>query len=214
MGSNRIDVIPVGYAKSTISEDGVFFGGDPTKRVPIVFMVYLIRTGERNILVDAGCVTMPGWDMKNYIGPIGALENIGFSTSDITDVIITHAHHDHIECVSEFKNADIYIQKDEYNDGKKYFADGMKLHLFDEECEVCKGVKAVKIAGHSVGSCVVEISDGVSEKTTVIAGDEIYGRICLEQNIRTGSSVSPENSEKFLAKYNNDRYEILLCHQR
>ena len=155
----KLEIIPIEYGKSVLPESMIFQGGAADKFRPIVFMIYLIKTENRFILVDAGCETMPGFDMRDFIGPVKALEKLNIKPEDITDVIITHAHHDHIECVSRFKNAVIYIQSDEYESGKGYFADGMDIKLFNDEVQICSDVKAIKIGGHSKGSCVVEITD-------------------------------------------------------
>ena len=207
-----IDIIPIDYGKSVLPESWIFQNGAENKFRPIVFRVYLIRTENRLILVDAGCETMPGFDMKDFIGTVKALRNIGVKPEEITDLIITHAHHDHIECVKYFKNAVIYIQKDEYKAGKGYFIGEPDIRTFDEEMQICDGVKAVKIGGHSKGSSIVEIIDG--EKRYIIAGDECYIRECLTKQIPTNTSYSPEKSREFIEKYGNGGYTVLLCHDR
>ena len=205
-----IEIIPVDYAKSVLSESSVYENGCEEKNIPIIFRIYLIKTKNRLILVDAGCVTMPGFDMKDFIGPLKALQDIGVSPKEITDLIITHAHHDHIECAKCFKNAVTYIQKDEYEAGKGYLAENSNICTFDDEIQVCKGVKAVKIGGHSKGSSIVEIVDG--EKTYIIAGDECYNRGCLTNQIPTGASYNREKSRAFIQKYGKNEYTVLLCH--
>lgn len=90
MSAENIEIIPVDYAKSVLPESWVFLNGDKDVKVPILFRVYLLKTENRLILVDAGCETMSGFDMKDFIGPIKALENIGISPEEITDVILTH----------------------------------------------------------------------------------------------------------------------------
>ena len=210
MSTKKIDIIPVDYAKSTLPESWVFVGGDKDVKVPIIFRIYLLKAENRLILVDAGCVTMPGFDMVDFIGPIKALQNIGISPEEITDVILTHHHHDHIECVKDYKNAVIYIQKDEYEKGKHYIGAEQTVITFDDEIQVCDGVKAIKIGGHSVGSSIVEI-DG-EDKPTVIAGDECYSRQCIERKIPTGMSPDPEKSKAFIEKYSTGEYNVLLCH--
>ena len=126
------EIIPIEYGKSVLPESMIFQNGAENKFRPIVFMIYLIKAENRLILADAGCVPMPGFDMHNFIGPIKALEKLNIAPSDITDVIITHAHHDHIECVKYFENARIYIQCDEYESGKNYFAASADVRLFDD----------------------------------------------------------------------------------
>ena len=208
----KLEIIPIEYGKSVLSESMIFQGGAEDKFRPIVFMVYLIKTENKQILVDAGCETMPGFDMRDFIGPVKALEKMNIKPEDITDVIITHAHHDHIECVSRFKNAVIYIQRDEYESGKGYFAEGVNTKLFDDEMQICSGVKAVKIGGHSKGSSIVEITDNDNEY--VMAGDECYLRECLDKKIPTGTSYCQEKSREFIEKYSGAGYKVLLCHDK
>lgn len=205
-----IEIIPVEYGKSTLKESMVFYDGSDNKEIPIVFLVYLIKTETRTILVDAGCETMPGFKMKDFIGTVNALKKIGVDTHEITDLIITHAHHDHIECVKYFANAVIYIEKDEYESGRKYIPNGFKIEIFEESCSVCGDIDVLKIGGHSKGSCVVEIKK--DNKTYVIVGDECYSRLCISEKRYTGSSFNEDASKEFVFKYSDEKYEILLSH--
>lgn len=210
--TKKLEIIPIEYGKSVLPESMVFKGGAEDKTYPIVFMIYLIKVQDRLILIDAGCETMPGFDMREFIGPIKALGKYGITPNDITDVVITHAHHDHIECVSKFKNAVIYIQRDEYESGKNYFDEGMNIKLFNDEMQICSTVKAVKIGGHSKGSCVVEITDN-GEKY-LIAGDECYLRQCIDKRMPTGTSYCYSKSCEFIEKYCGGEYTVLLCHDK
>lgn len=205
-----VKIIPIEYGKSVLPESMVFADGDAEKSCPIVFKIFLMQTAGRMILADAGCETMPGFVMTDFIGSVKALEEKGVKAEEITDVILTHAHHDHIECVKYFEKANIYLQKEEYEAAKPYLNEDMKLVLFDERLELAPGVSVVKIGGHSKGSSVVEIA--VDGKTTVIAGDECYLRDCLTQMRPTGASYCPEKSRQFLQKYTKGTYCVLLCH--
>lgn len=209
---NRIEIIPVEYGKSVFGEDMIFLGGDSEKKLPIVFMVYLLKVDSRLILVDAGCETMSGFDMQDFSGPIKALGAIGVSPEDITDVIVTHSHHDHIECVKYYTNADIYIQRDEYELGKGYFLKKNRVRLFDDTVQIVPGVTVVKIAGHSCGSCIVELDDG--GKKCIIAGDELYSRRSVTDGVPPGAPLHPENTKKFMEKYCTGDYTVLLCHDK
>ena len=208
---NKMKIISVEYGKSVLPENMIFINGDENKSREIVFKVYLIKTDEKLILVDAGCETMPGFVMRDFIGTVQALENINITPNEITDVVITHSHHDHIECVKYFKNAVIHIQRDEYESGKGYISDDFKVNIFENEFSVFENVKIVKIGGHSKGSCIVEIaSDG---ETYIISGDECYLRECLLKKIPTGSSFNQKASREFVEKYSDSRYTVLLCHE-
>ncbi len=204
------EIIPVNYGKTSLPENMIFYGGDENKIQPIILRVYLIKTEDKLILVDAGCVTMPGFDVKDFFGPIEALKKINISPLQITHVIITHSHHDHIQCVSSFENAKVYIQKDEYENGKNYFNGNNEVILFEDELYVTKNVKIINSGGHSVGSSVVEITE--NGKTSVIVGDECYKRECLKKQIPTGVYYSREKSIRFIEKYGNGNFNVLLCH--
>ena len=88
----------------------------------------------------------------------------------------------------------------------------MNIKLFDDEIQICSDVKAVKIGGHSKGSCVVEITG--NGKKYIISGDECYLHECLDKRIPTGSSYCPEKSREFIEKYGNGEYTVLLCHEK
>ena len=206
------EIIPVEYGRSVLAESMIFQGGAEDIFRPIVFMIYLLKVQDRLILADAGCETMPGFDMHDFIGPVKALEKMNIKPEDITDVIITHSHHDHVECVSRFKNAVIYIQRDEYESGRRYFSEGMNIKLFDDEIQICPDVKAIKIGGHSKGSCIVEIAE--NREKYIIAGDECYMRECLDKRIPTGSSYCPKKSREFIEKYSGSEYTVMLCHDK
>ena len=198
------------YAESVLDEDLIFADGMPKKPQPIAFAVYLLQAEGRNILVDAGCDTMPGFVMQDFRSPAEILSELGVSADAVTDVIITHAHHDHIEAVPHFRNAVLYITGEEYADGKKYIPAQMEVHIVPDVYEILPGVRIVKIGGHAAGSAVVEIEDG--ETVHVLAGDECYVNDCILQRRPTGASYSPDKSRAFIEKYSNAKYHVYTCH--
>lgn len=198
------------FGDTTLPERMIVSGGSD-RRVPIIFSVFLIQTEEKNILVDAGCETMPGFTMRNFRTPMAVLEEMGIKPPEITDVILTHAHHDHIECVRYFPQANIHIQQEALEEGKAYFSENPHIHPFDSEKQVAEGVRVIHIGGHARGSCAVECeTDG---KTTVLCGDECYSFFNLEHRIPTASTVSKEKSRAFVEKYTRLPYVCLLCHE-
>ena len=203
-------LMAVRYARSTLEESNVLAGGDPEKKLPISFVMYDITVDGRHILVDPGCDTMPGFAMEDYVLPLDALKQVGITPDMVSDVIITHAHHDHIDCVRNFPNSVIHIQQEEALAGKKYLENNRRVEPFEESVTVAGCVRVRKIGGHSVGSCVVELDrEGL---TWVIAGDECYSYDCLNRQIPTGSSCCPEKSKQFIEQYAREPYRVLLCH--
>ena len=55
MKAENIKIIPLDYAKSVLAESLIFENGDKNKTRPIIFRVYLLKTENRLILVEAGC---------------------------------------------------------------------------------------------------------------------------------------------------------------
>ena len=202
-------IVPLIYAESVLGEDKVFAGDSREVKLPISFTIYLLETKERRILVDAGCETMPGFDMRNFISPVEALRRIGLDAGDITDVIITHSHHDHMEALHRFPNAVVHIQQDELEKGRKFVPQAMNVQPFEREALVDDSVRVVRIGGHSIGSCVAEFT--LNGERCVICGDEVYSSECFRRGIPTGASCNPAQSQAFLKEYTSG-WRHFLCH--
>lgn len=200
------------YGYSTMRESWVFEGGSNEKRIPIMFAFYLLETENKKILVDAGCDTMSeNFPMTDFIGPVAALQKQGTQPEEITDILLTHAHHDHAHGICHFPNATVHVEERELEKAGKYFSESTKVHVFRDEYSM-DGITVRRIGGHSAGSCVAEFTlDG---KNCVICGDECYSMYNIVHKIPTAKSVCPEASQAFIDKYANGDYVCLLCHDK
>ena len=180
------------------------------RKVPISLIVYLIVTPTRRILVDAGCDTMPGFPLHLHTSPAEAVRMAGFAPEEITDVILTHAHHDHVEAVRHFINATVYIAASEREKAAKHLSAVRAVQTFDEAFSPVEGVTVTVSGGHSVGSAIVTVTHGGKEYAMV--GDECYLRECLTDCRPTGISCNPQKSHAFVEKYSNPCYTVLLAH--
>ncbi len=208
--NNILSVYCLKYAESVLPENMVFCGGNKEKKLPISFVVYLIKHGDRNILIDAGCDTMPGFKMRRFYSPAFVLRSVGVSSDEITDVIITHSHHDHIEGLKHFKNATVHISKAEYDGGKKFIPEGFSVNVFENECEIAENIKILEIGGHSKGSSIVELN--VRDAVHIFAGDECYTDSNIRKRLCTGSFYNQENSIEFVEKYSDAEFKVHTCH--
>ena len=138
------------------------------------------------------------------------LEKYGLKAPDITDVVITHAHHDHIAAIQPYKNAVIHIQEIEYQYGKKYIPTTFKVHTFDNEFHITDDIVIRKIGGHGKGSSIVICH--ANDKNYILCGDECYVKACFEKQIPTGASYRPEISERFIKEYSGANNVPLLFH--
>lgn len=88
------------------------------KAIDLAINIMLIKVQEKTILIDAGMGNHfgenQGWLSNN-------IENAGISRDSITDILITHAHRDHIgglitnEGTIVYPNAKYHIAKEEYD---------------------------------------------------------------------------------------------------
>jgi glyoxylase-like metal-dependent hydrolase (beta-lactamase superfamily II) len=92
-------------------------GGPQDEKVDVDFVVWLIRGGGHNILFDSGFHRerwFKQWKITDYLRPDEAVKLAGVKAEEVTDVVISHAHWDHMGGIDLFPKATVWIQKDEY----------------------------------------------------------------------------------------------------
>ena len=106
----RYATIP-GFAVS-----GLVAGADRSRKLDIAMLVWLVRGGGRNILVDCGFYRdqfFKQWHVTDFVKPSEAVARAGVQPGDISDVIVTHLHWDHADGMDLFPKARIWLQKEE-----------------------------------------------------------------------------------------------------
>ena len=92
-------------------------GADTSRRLDVAAMVWLIRRPDgRVVLMDAGFYRdkfMQRWKPADYLTPAQAVRVAGVNPEDVTDIIISHVHWDHMDGADLFPNARIWIQREE-----------------------------------------------------------------------------------------------------
>ncbi len=88
--------------------------------VDLPFSFVLARNDERTILIDTGFMregngeTMAStFGIAQWISPVDQLARLGVRPEDVTDIVLTHAHYDHMGSIEQFPRAHLYIQKSE-----------------------------------------------------------------------------------------------------
>jgi glyoxylase-like metal-dependent hydrolase (beta-lactamase superfamily II) len=160
-----------GLLKGATGEQLAKYLPDGTFSMPT--QVFLVRTSEHNILIDAG------YGRKLFDN----LKTLALDPNSIDIILLTHMHGDHIgglirEGKAAFPKAEIYVSRTEHDywnstgdrgaSAKKIFeVYRQKLHLFepaeiDDAPEIIKGVRAVSAPGHTPGHTAFLVqSDGV-----------------------------------------------------
>jgi glyoxylase-like metal-dependent hydrolase (beta-lactamase superfamily II) len=90
-------------------------GANPKDSIRLCNMFWFLKGDNgRNILVDVGFIDTTKAGIKNYVNPDLVLQRINVHPSDITDVIITHPHNDHIGGINLFPKAKVWMQEDDF----------------------------------------------------------------------------------------------------
>jgi len=205
-----MNLIAFKYGETEINEKMAFQNGDKNVKIPIGLLFFLIETENRKILVDVGCDSMPGYDVSNFKKPVELLEEYGVHRDEITDVLITHAHNDHIGCLHYYTHANVYLQEDEFKVAGARIKETQNVCTFKDSIDICDKIVMRHIGGHSIGSSIVLIED--SKKEYVLCGDECYLKRNFLEHKPTGSSYCLERSISFVDTYSSDIYEKILFH--
>ena len=92
-------------------------GGPKDQKIDVAMVVWLIRGGGHTILFDSGYhrdTFLRDFAMKDYLRPDQAVQTAGVQPNAVTDIVISHAHWDHLGGIDLFPKAIVWIQKEEY----------------------------------------------------------------------------------------------------
>ena len=192
-------------------------GADPSRKLDIAMMVWLVRGNGRNILVDSGFYHerfFKDWQVKDFIKPSDALARIGVKPEEVTDVIITHMHWDHADGMDLFPKARIWVQKDElqYYAGEawqskdthggidpedvltlvKLNTDGRVGLVNGDAQEILPGVTCYIGGKHTYQSQYVGVQ--TSAGTVVLASDNMYLYENLEKHVPIAATLDGDSN--------------------
>ena len=181
-------------------------------------MIWLIKgSNGKNILVDAGFLKdIPDavdFGVVKYMRPDSTLLKLGLKPGDITDIIFSHPHWDHIDGISLFPNAHIWIQKEDFNGfvgtawQKGQSSGGFnprdvralidlnmagKVTLVDgDDKELIPGIRVYTGSRHTFNSQYVLVQTGTNK--IILASDNIWIYYILDHMVppATGGTLDP-----------------------
>ena len=192
---------------------------NPKDSVNIDFSIWLIKGEDgRNILVDAGfrgdVEGAIDFKLNFYNRPDSVLMKMGLQGSDITDIIISHPHWDHIDGLPLFPNAKVWMQKEDYT----YFAVGAwqkdgnhggfdprdvriftdlnlagRLNLVDgDNKEIFPGITVFTGSKHTFNSQYVRVDTG--KKKIILASDNIWIYYSLDHMVGPSKGGTLDNT--------------------
>ncbi|MCF6322165.1 MAG: MBL fold metallo-hydrolase [Rhizobiaceae bacterium] len=235
LGSSKIDVLSDGNLRlptdmkiSGVPDDEVkaFYKKHdlPTGRREPPCNLTLVRDGERTILFDVG-------SGSNFFPSAGKLSEamaaIDLDPSEVTHVLFTHAHPDHLWGLLDefddpmFPDAEFMISKPEWDywidpdtvntigEARQSFAAGALRNLkaiedqitrFDFENEILPGIRAIDTSGHTPGHAAFEVRSG--SESIVIVGDALTSQYFSFEK-PNWPSASDQDPEKGIAARNS-----------
>jgi glyoxylase-like metal-dependent hydrolase (beta-lactamase superfamily II) len=171
-------------------------GGPKDEKVDVDFVVWLIRGGGHNVLFDSGFYRdrwFKQWKITDYLRPDGAVKLAGVKPDEVTDIVISHAHWDHMGGIDLFPKAIVWIQKEEfrYYTGEAWQSGGQhggidpddiqqlvrlntegRLRLIDgDNVEILPGIRVFIGSRHTYASEYLRV-DGA--QPYVLASDNVY----------------------------------------
>jgi glyoxylase-like metal-dependent hydrolase (beta-lactamase superfamily II) len=205
------------------------FIADPSlpKRIPVAFSLWVIVGGGRTILVDTGFTNrnmIDQWRIQDYRHPVNALSDAGFEKEQITDLVITHGHWDHIGGLHLFEPPRVWINKKVF--GKLNKLGGVhqllrkanhsgRLNVTKEIQAIAPGIAVVPVGLHAPGFqyVVVKTPNGI----WVLASDIAPLFANFTRRIPTGQTESPEKTleiqQTILALTGGDVHRIIPGHE-
>jgi glyoxylase-like metal-dependent hydrolase (beta-lactamase superfamily II) len=170
---------------------------------------FLVRSAGHTVLIDAGVGPRP-------IGPFvgGKLQEslaaYGVTAIDVTDVVFTHLHFDHVGWATTdgdvvFPNATYRCDERDWEhfvtgapesrDARKLRPVTDRLATWDRDATVLPGLDAMVAPGHTPGSTIVVVSDGSSR--ALLLGDVVHCPVELLDDEWAGiGDVDPELAKR------------------
>ena len=197
-------------------------GGPKDVKIDIAMVVWLIRGGGHTILLDSGFhrdTFLKDFPAKDYLRPDEAVETAGVKPDEVTDIVISHAHWDHMGGIDLFPKANIWIQKDEYryytmdawqpggdhggidpDDARelvKLNTEG-RIRLVDgDNVEIFPGIRAYTGARHTYASQYLKV-DG--NPPFVLASDNCYFYLNLSSHLASATFSDADHAANIAAQ--------------
>lgn len=177
----KLDLMVLHDAEIVVPNDGRTFGiglspgrvaavlrdaGAPTTRITLSVNVLMVRTAGHIALLDTGIGVAGHGALR------ASLKLAGVSPSAVTDVLITHAHGDHVGGLLDakgalaFPNASVHMSRAEWNWFKTrgpadaVTAIATRIATFEPGAIVIPGIRSRPLEGHTPGHVGYEVTSG------------------------------------------------------
>ncbi len=216
-------------------------GGLVGDALPVPVTAFLLQSDDQTILIDAG---MGGVEMLGpNLGKVGdGLAAMGVSTEDVDQVIVTHAHPDHIGGLigpsgPTFQNAEVVVNDTElgfWTDAgimaqapeqakglfqlasQVFAAYGDRVRPVASGTDVASGIKLELAPGHTPGHSLVHIDGG--DRELLMVADLLHSSVLhtalpeVGFGFDTDSALAAETRRKTFDRVAEDNVLIAATH--
>jgi glyoxylase-like metal-dependent hydrolase (beta-lactamase superfamily II) len=199
VGSEAYEVLAVRYGTRQTSAADVFLSypvyGEPDRPLGMDYFFWVARSPSRTIVVDSGFSPEGGAARRRttLMDMATALRAAGVNPDEVGQVVVTHAHYDHIGGLPAFRSAEVIMTRSEYEfwtgplGDRTLFAHHTeaaeishlrslraagRLTLTGRSHQVAPGVALTEVGGHTPGQAVVTIDGGPGR--IVLASDAVH----------------------------------------
>ncbi|RNF39783.1 N-acyl homoserine lactonase family protein [Planococcus salinus] len=192
------EVYAIRYATRDVKAYDNFYGHfDPHEdySMPMDYFIWVAKSAAHTFVIDVGFNEKVSNERKRTFlrCPIETLEKFGVKKEEVSKVIITHMHYDHIGNLTKFPDATFVLQEEEMAFWTGKYASRLAfysvieeqdiLHLVKENFkakvkfvngdeEIAPGINVYKVGGHSAGLQIVTVN--TEKGTLVLASDATH----------------------------------------
>jgi len=197
--SESYEVLAVRYGTRQTSAADVFLSfpvyGEPDRPLGMDYFFWVARSPARTVVIDSGFSPEGGAARRRttLMDMATALRAAGVNPDDVGQVVVTHAHYDHIGGLPEFGAAEVIMTEPEYDfwtgpmAARQQFAHsaepGEIQHLRDLRAagrltltgarhQVAPGIELILLGGHTPGQAVVVAATAAGR--VVLASDALH----------------------------------------
>ena len=209
---DEYEVFAIRYATRDARRQDHFIGGDPhDSPMPMDYFVWLVRNPQRTFVVDTGFNAAMAAKRNRLLlrSPKEGLAMLGVDTAEVSDVILTHLHYDHVGTFDDFPNARFHLQDAEMNFATgRHMCHGFFNHGYEVE-EVSSMVRLVYKNQVRFHAGAHELAPGVSIH---LIGGHTAGLQCVRVMTRRGWVVLASDASHFYEHMRSNRCFTLAFH--
>jgi glyoxylase-like metal-dependent hydrolase (beta-lactamase superfamily II) len=170
--------------------------GDPDGELEMAYYFWLLRNAERTVLVDTGfgAAAAARRGRTCLIEPVEALARLGVAPAEVSTVIVSHFHYDHVGNLAAYPDAELIVGQTELDfwtgplARRAQFAPHVdqpdieriaaavaagRARTTAGEEEVLPGIRTIEVGGHSPGQLLIAVAgDGGGQ--VILTSDAVH----------------------------------------